>query len=593
MKASSPLISTCPASTLKAWKALIATASFLPLVMVGTAQAATDTWTGATSTNFGDANWSYSSGSGPVTSGDSLVFNAAGSVGSPPTTLNENLTAGITFNALTFGMGASAYTIAGNAFNLGTSTAATSLTNSSTTALETINDNITLGNAAQTVSIAAGGITLGGIVSGAGSSSGITTTGMGTLTLTGAGSSIGTLTSQGNVVIDTGGSLTATSTTVGTGSVSGVLTVQNTGSLTTAGLNLGTDGGTENSMVNLSGSGSLTSTGGVNLGVYYRTGTAIINQSGSSTFNASGQTVSLNALGITTYNLSGGTYSAGTTILGQYGNTAGVFNQSGGTATMGTFNLGFGGGSGNASAGDYNLSGTGILNVNSTFHDGNGSLGIVQQTGGTVNVSSAGSLILAYSGNAIGIYTITAGALNSSSAILVGNGTDSGAVANLNVTGTGAISLDSNQSVYIGSAGSGGAGSYAVNQNGGTVTFYSDAGVTPGGSGGLHFGEFSNGGGTDTYNLNGGTLETNYVTQQTATGTTGTFNFNGGTIEAITANTTFMQGLTSANIYGGGATVNTNGVNITIGQALLGTTGHGVDSVTVTAGGSNYVVAPR
>ena len=79
-------------------------------------------------------------------------------------------------------------------------------------------------------------------------------------------------------------------------------------------------------------------------------------------------------------------------------------------------------------------------------------------------------------------------------------------------------------------------------------------------------------GGTTTVNLNGGTLSTlNVFSEAVNAGTKGTstFNFNGGTLKAIQSNTTFVQGLTSANVRNGGAIIDTNGVNVTIAQALV------------------------
>jgi hypothetical protein len=60
------------------------------------------------------ANWTYSSGSGPLANGDSLVFNTAGS-----TSPNNNET-NFTFPSTTFNSGANADTIGGSAFTLGT-----------------------------------------------------------------------------------------------------------------------------------------------------------------------------------------------------------------------------------------------------------------------------------------------------------------------------------------------------------------------------------------------------------------------------------------------------------------------------------------
>ncbi len=98
-----------------------------------------------------------------------------------------------------------------------------------------------------------------------------------------------------------------------------------------------------------------------------------------------------------------------------------------------------------------------------------------------------------------------------------------------------------------------------------------------------------------TINLNGGTLTTIGFSYGGVSTTTGVINFNGGTLKASSSQgTSFFSANASvtANVYGGGAIVDTNGqTNNTISQALLGTTGNGVDTVTVNAGGS-YTTAP-
>ncbi len=80
------------------------------------ASAATNTWVGNTDANWGTSgNWTFSSGVGPVASGDALVFGTAGSAG---TALNNNI-ANLTVNKLTFNSGASSFTFGGNNITLG------------------------------------------------------------------------------------------------------------------------------------------------------------------------------------------------------------------------------------------------------------------------------------------------------------------------------------------------------------------------------------------------------------------------------------------------------------------------------------------
>lgn len=80
--------------------------------------------------------------------------------------------------------------------------------------------------------------------------------------------------------------------------------------------------------------------------------------------------------------------------------------------------------------------------------------------------------------------------------------------------------------------------------------------------------------GTTTVNLDGGTLTANEIVDVDNSGVAGnsntTFNFNGGTLTAgADAVPSFMTGLTNAYVKSGGAKIDTNGKDITIGQALL------------------------
>ena len=90
-----------------------------------------------------------------------------------------------------------------------------------------------------------------------------------------------------------------------------------------------------------------------------------------------------------------------------------------------------------------------------------------------------------------------------------------------------------------------------------------------------------------TLNLNGGT-----VTPSDVRGGRGFVNFNGGTLRAYADNTNFLA-VNTARVYGGGAVIDTNGKNITIGQALLAPTGDGVSATGLAiTGGSGYIAPP-
>jgi len=144
----------------------------------------------------------------------------------------------------------------------------------------------------------------------------------------------------------------------------------------------------------------------------------------------------------------------------------------------------------------------------------------VTNNGGTINVNTSGG------GNMeLGVWDLTVNTFNLTS---------------------GVVTLQNNASIIFGLLGHSGQSTF--NQNGGTVTFYSDAGSTVGGTGGIVLGsqgvnpwEISSG--TFNYNLNSGTLEMPSISKVSAAATG---NFNGGTLKAPGNNAAFMQGLTGA-----------------------------------------------
>ncbi|MBN8458342.1 MAG: autotransporter-associated beta strand repeat-containing protein [Verrucomicrobia bacterium] len=96
---------------------------------------------------------------------------------------------------------------------------------------------------------------------------------------------------------------------------------------------------------------------------------------------------------------------------------------------------------------------------------------------------------------------------------------------------------------------------------------------------------------TGIVNLNGGIIRPNVIVAPNAAGNS-IVNFNGGTLQANIDHTNFMNGLTSSNIFAGGATIDTNGKNVTIGQALLSAAGSGVSNIQVATGGAGYLGTP-
>jgi autotransporter-associated beta strand protein len=210
-----------------AWTFTLALALLAPAVLA----ASTDTWVGGTAIFSTTGNWTYSSGSGPVATGDSLVFASVGS-----TTPNNDET-GFTFNGITFNWGASqAYTIGGNPFTLN-GTITDNYTNGAS--VETINNNITLASGGGIASVGTNSsLTLGGIISGSGNFTKSGGTGS-TLTLSGVNTFSGVLTfNAGTVVFTTppsvsGGNLgNPSGITFGGSSTTTLVTTSGAGSVT-------------------------------------------------------------------------------------------------------------------------------------------------------------------------------------------------------------------------------------------------------------------------------------------------------------------------------------------------------------------------
>ena len=91
--------------------------------------------------------------------------------------------------------------------------------------------------------------------------------------------------------------------------------------------------------------------------------------------------------------------------------------------------------------------------------------------------------------------------------------------------------------------------------------------------------------GPNTINLNGGTLAATSITKGNANAET--MNWNGGTIKATASSTTYFSALSglTVNVGTGGAKLDNNAKEITIGQALLGAVGDG--GLTSSGSGTN------
>ncbi|MEO7100119.1 MAG: autotransporter-associated beta strand repeat-containing protein, partial [Luteolibacter sp.] len=249
----------------------------------------------------------------------------------------------------------------------------------------------------------------------------------------------------------------------------------------------------------------------------------------------------------------GTTGSLGTTVVTDNGTLA--FNHSDAISIANTI----------TGTGTLAQSGTGALTIAGTesvasvlVHKGS----VVVDTGGSL--TSTGFISIGNQAGETGVMTVQGnGVVTATAGVGDLNVSDlGGSTGTLNVTG-GTVTATS---LWVGKnfdgAVTGGTGT--VNQSGGAITVAGVAGVTLA----------KNAASTGTYHLDGGTLKTQMVSMDPL-GTSGVLDFNGGTLIAGAANASFMTGLTAANVQSGGAFIDTNTFNITIGQALLNGGGSG------------------
>ncbi len=230
-----------------------------------------------------------------------------------------------------------------------------------------------------------------------------------------------------------------------------------------------------------------------------------------------------------------------------------------------------------------------------------GSRGFLTMTSGTITTLNAttGEIWISNNLTSFGEFTMSGGTVTTGNWVAVGRG----GLGILNISG-GAINVSTNPYTHGSFAGSAGVtnvtgGTINVNSPGAVGMYMAEAGngtlnllsgavnIAPVATRGLNL---TNGVGTGIANLNGGILTIPAVTK--IGGGSGTLNFGGGTLRANISNPAFFQGLTNATIYSGGANIDTNGFDITVAQPLNTPTGAGVTAIAITDGGAGYVDKP-
>lgn len=337
--------------------------------------------------------------------------------------------------------------------------------------------------------------------------------------------------------------------------------------------NIITVGGGHNATV----SGAVSGNGGFTVG-----GNSTLTLAGNDTFSGP---VTVNA-GSLTVPATGTITPTGFLTVGSLGGSKAILNISGGTVSAnesasGQFASSLVVGTVTNAAGDIRMS-AGSLSVNQQFGLGNGAGGYAGLTmsGGTANI---GSFVVVGFNHDNSVMNLAGGTLNVNAnlmTIAAGGGLSVGVVnvsngGILNSTATTGSPYNTTGGVFLGETGNG------------TLNVFANGSVQLSGRA-LDFGANATTG-HGTLNLLGGTVTTTGVSQGSGTGA---LNFNGGTLQASAANATFMTGLTSATVYGGGALIDDGGFAVTIAQPLLAPAGYGVSSISLSSGGAGYIDSP-
>jgi autotransporter-associated beta strand protein len=276
-----------------------------------------------------------------------------------------------------------------------------------------------------------------------------------------------------------------------------------------------------------------------------------------------------------------------------------------GSATVSSANLSSGfsaGNAGNIPKGTVTLNGTSSLSVttnnfiaesagsNFTFNvndtaqfrqtaagAGETRLAAADNAVGTINVNGGAvsferDAIIGYAGASTGRLNLTSGTVNMASTLerWIMLGRDGASKGEITVDG-GNLNLNTNSDIRFG-RNAGASGTSFVTLNAGAITGHTGNanGVFSGGSVVDLNNSSTQAGFSSTFNLNGGTLTIGQVITNNNSGNA-VFNFNGGTLRAAAASTAFVDlggANQRANVRNGGAIIDTNGVNVTIVEAL-------------------------
>lgn len=337
-------------------------------------------------------------------------------------------------------------------------------------------------------------------------------------------------------------------------------------------------------IVNINTSGSFTSAREVVVG--YNSGTGTLNlQAGTMTVNNVFRVGSTGTGSNGTVNYTGGALALNNAVrFGAATNAITDVNIGSGTianvSSAGTVRMGEGAGSNNT------LDIDGTFNMLSTSSEGSIRIGHNSNTTtavNTVNVKtggilySEGDMIHGYSGNTGSLNTlnIDGGSVKVASTITrwmkIGNWDGQNSVTN--ITNGGSLKLNTNTNIKMGFT-AGVSGTHTINVDGGSIIGYVDNGAsTTNASATIDMSYVTNTMSAALNIKNGGLVQVRAIFSNN-NNTSAVVNFDNGTLRATGDDLNFIRlngtGTRQVNLLAGGGTIDSNGYNVTIGNALSG-----------------------
>lgn len=234
----------------------------------------------------------------------------------------------------------------------------------------------------------------------------------------------------------------------------------------------------------------------------------------------------------------------------------------------------------------------------------NDTAGVMIQRGGTVQgfTPTANEWRIGEGNNAYGFYWLAAGTFNNPNNLHIGaNGIglwyQSGGTNTLSGwtapgrygNGRGVVYLTGGRLAHTGT----GTRLFVAEQGRGEVNVYGDA-VVDCNLGLVVAHAYGGATGRGYLNVNGGRVQVPRIERWgDAPGGLAYVSLNGGVIQAKANEPLFLENMTEARVYAGGAVFDTAGFDVGVNQALLAPTGNGVASIPVLDGGSGYMGPPR